>query len=114
MITPAMFTAAVEKAVTATEARISGDIELIDDYSGRDMEGRTCIGVAVDTVSSAITMFAMYLTLELRSMVNYQDSNEVAAALADVQFDSLGLGMVMYFPQWEYTGNESQEGLSKW
>lgn len=67
--------------------------EIYENYSGRCMFGRTCLGVVVHQNDSFMD-FLMKLT-------KYMDDNEVEDtdfSLEGVAYDNLGLDTVVYFP----------------
>lgn len=66
---------------------------LYENYSGRCMFGRTCLGVVVRQNDSFMD-FLMKLT-------KYMDNNEVEDtdfSLEGVSYDALGLDTIVYFP----------------
>lgn len=66
---------------------------LYENYSGRGMFGRTCLGVVVRQNDSFME-FLMNLT-------RYMDNNEVEDtdfSLEGVAYDNLGLDTIVYFP----------------
>lgn len=106
MIPAAQFTTAMERAAVATSAQTGGDVEVLSDYSGRHMKGRTCIAVTLPT-NSSVTLFAMNLTLEIRNLSDDQyDPNELARELKRACFDDKGLGRIAYYPDRQYTRSE--------
>lgn len=76
------------------------DLELRTDYSGRGMYGRRCVGIDCHTLGAEIQRFytAMH---ELADDSDY-DIAQCAKAFwqSDINlcWDSMGLGMIIYFP----------------
>lgn len=68
--------------------------ELYENYSGRGMFGRTCLGVIVRKGDSYME-FLMKLTRYLCQ----QGVEDVDLSLDGVSIDSLGLDTIIYFPQ---------------
>jgi len=69
----------------------------IDSYSGRGMYGRQCLGITFDSMSDA---FRFALTVG--------GDNDLSLALSSPRFDSMGLGIVVYWPS-----VEAPEGLDE-
>lgn len=67
--------------------------ELYENYSGRGMFGRTCLGVIVQRNDSFMD-FIINLT---RYMDNY-DVDDIDFKLEGATYDNLGLDTVVYFP----------------
>ena len=63
-------------------------------YSGRAMYGRNCLGIELEDMADA---FRLALLI---------DNDDLAVALSHVKFDSMGLGIIAYFPD-----VEAPEGL---
>lgn len=68
--------------------------DVYENYSGRGMSGRLCIGIAVRRGNPH-----MYMLAELMRHFLESGSDECFQALADVSVDSLGLDTIVYFPQ---------------
>jgi hypothetical protein len=74
----------------------AGDLEVRDNYSGRAMYGKTCIGV-VGSLRNAFKLIA-FLAIE--------DGN-LAVDLADaVCTDSMGRSEIIYFPGFTFDEDE--------
>ena len=63
-------------------------------YSGRAMYGQECLGIDMDGMDDAFR-FALMVT-----------DSELADALSSPRFDSMGMGIIVYFPN-----VEAPEGL---
>lgn len=63
-------------------------------YSGRAMYGKQCLGIELDSTEDA---FRLALSIE---------SGDLAYLLSHPKFDSMGLGIIVYFPN-----VEAPEGL---
>lgn len=75
-------------------------------YSGRGMMGKHCLSVDLRDCTLG-NFFATIL-----SEVDDNDKDEVAEAFEDMKTDSLGKGMVVYFPKvtYEEGDGESDDG----
>lgn len=79
-------------------------------YSGRGMNGKTCLAVIVDREDNAVTMFA-----ELLEQAKPDDSSMdtlavlevIQEAMRDHRTDSMGRDTVVYWPSIAYDPNAS-------
>lgn len=71
--------------------------KLYRDYSGRAMYGKTCFGIVVDSITDA---FEFYVAVAI--VLDADDARELALA---ARTDSMGLGMIVYFPGVELVEN---------
>ncbi len=82
--------------------------ELLEDafkvrsYSGRGMYGATCLAVTTDDGLAEVVAHVV---------LNVDDENrhDVARALRRMKTDSMGLGMVVYFPGVPFEGDDSDD-----
>jgi hypothetical protein len=58
-------------------------------YSGRGMYGKQCLGIDMDSMTDAFR-FALMI-----------DDEDLTVALSNPCFDSMGLGIIVYFPNVE-------------
>lgn len=69
-------------------------------YSGRAMYGRYCLGLAVDDFAQAAQFFVNLA----------QEDADIAYSLArNVRTDSLGYGLIVYFPAFDSDDHWSNE-----
>lgn len=66
------------------------------DYSGRFMYGETCLAVAAD---SGIRL--SLIAYELGVMDAQEDDDAGRQLLRSARVDSLGRGLILYFPGWQ-------------
>lgn len=81
-------------------------ISLRDDYSGRCMYGKTCIGLDIDDMSTE------QVCMELAIFLVKEDEEELAERLSQgIRTDSMGLGSIVYWPyiKWGEETEETQE-----
>jgi len=75
------------------------DYELYENYSGRFMYGRTCIGIVTDVNSLGLmydlTAFIFQNLDEDEIEMNSQDIREF---IGNAKMDNMGLSMIIYFP----------------
>lgn len=67
------------------------DVEVYENYSGRGMFGRTCIGIQISGNS-------LEIIVKLCDYLRDNGISSVDDALGTVCQDSLGLDMIVYFP----------------
>jgi hypothetical protein len=72
------------------------------DYSGRGMYGKYCLGVDLDTTSGFISTVGRYVRGE-------DDEDEIMRKLDSYSSDSMGLGIIVYWPSVPYEGSEDDE-----
>jgi hypothetical protein len=94
--------------VDIIEQCLNGDGEIrADGYSGRGMYGKTCASITLDDMTSAF-MFFTRLGGEVDAYANGYPGMESEAALdvmelaGAAQMDSMGRGIVVYFPRWTF------------
>lgn len=82
-------------------------------YSGRGMYGKNCLGFNISRGQSPIQATAEIIG-NLADVCQYDDDLELSDFIeffGDVKEDSMGLGMIVYFPdiEWDSEWNESDE-----
>lgn len=87
---------AIRNFVTANEG-----YELYENYSGRFMFGRTCLGVVVKNGYSY-----MDFLIKLTQYLDENNVNDVELKLEGVAVDDLGMDTIVYFPRMEGTDAE--------
>ena len=70
-------------------------------YSGRCMYGRTCLGVDCDGLED--------LLIAVASGVNDDNREDVVYALRGLRSDSMGMGVIVYFPNVEYDDPDAED-----
>jgi len=72
--------------------RVDPDAQVIDDYSGRAMYGRTCVGLIADNALSTLG--------RLLASLNGRERTDIAAVLVqnEVRTDDMGLSEIAYWP----------------
>jgi hypothetical protein len=90
-------------------ASIWEDYDIRKDYSGRGMYGKTCFGITFRRGGDSYRfMAAVTAALIAGSEIDEEtgeDGQDVALELADAATaDSMGLGMILYFPGWKLEG----------
>lgn len=82
-------------------------------YSGRGMYGKQCLGV--DSNGSGMEVIATLISLLAENEVTQSDLRELADILEDSKTDSMGRGIIMYWPNipFEGEGNKGEEELSQ-
>jgi hypothetical protein len=72
-------------------------------YSGRGMYGKECLGV--DTDRSEMRVAAELIRAVIETKEEFDDSlYELAGILEDTQTDSMGMGIIMYWPNIPFEG----------
>lgn len=66
--------------------------EYLDDYSGRYMFGKKCIGIVTDRNM-------LEFMIELSDYLHECGVEKVSEELEQVRWDNMGLEMVIYFPR---------------
>ena len=61
-----------------------------DDYSGRGMSGRTCVGI--------VTNYTHYIILKLRGYLIRHGITDIKEALGSICTDNMGQEFIIYFP----------------
>ena len=80
-----------------------GEHRVRADYSGRGMYGKTCIGVesAYGSVYEGAVKLALMMVLSgdpHREDLSWYEVRDLMDALPDSRSDSMGMGMILYFP----------------
>lgn len=71
------------------------DLDYREDYSGRGMYGRSCIGIVCDNPLSTLLALFAYI-------IDSDDSiggSEVQYALGKPEEDGMGMSSILYFPK---------------
>lgn len=78
------------------------------EYSGRGMMGTTCLGFETDNIGEFFSCIIKELA-DLTLIKPIQELKliqlEIAYAIKDFKFDSLGYGWIVYFPTLTYLKN---------
>lgn len=88
-------------------------------YSGRGMYGKSCLGFETSRGQSAIRATAEIMA-DLAETCQYDSDDKIEISdflefFSDVKEDSMGLGMIIYFPDivwneaWEEMGENTEE-----
>jgi len=77
-----------------------GEGELYRGYSGRGMYGRTCVGIVVADEGQLVAFG--------RELERAADRHDVEVDLGRMAFDSMGLRMIAYWPNWD-TADEDED-----
>jgi hypothetical protein len=90
-----------------TKSNLQTILEACDDcqvcsYSGRGMSGRTCLGIVVN--SSVGEVLAM-----LVESVDDSNREEIVQAVRSMRTDSMGRGVVLYWPSIAFVGPTGAE-----
>ena len=75
-------------------------------YSGRGMYGRTCLAVTFDDGPGEL--FSALLTVLAETGTTQEACAELADAFRGMRTDSMGRGMVAYFPEIEYVATPAE------
>lgn len=62
------------------------------DYSGRYMYGAECVGFDLDSAAQTMLLGA--------AIFSVLDNDDAVAMMNDTAQDSMGLGIIVYFPRW--------------
>jgi hypothetical protein len=73
-------------------------------YSGRGMYGSTCLGVTLDASGKLGVMISDLLDNLTEEQLD--DLHQISNGFRRMAWDSMGLGMIVYFPEVEYGGEE--------
>lgn len=65
-------------------------------YSGRAMYGKSCLGVEVDNLGE-------FISILLESVQGEEDTRDLQEAFLNLKQDQMGHGIVLYFPDVEFT-----------
>ena len=77
-------------------------------YSGKGMRGRQCLAVSLDGSQTLMSLFADLIEdLPNCSAAKMEDTcSTISEALRSAKTDSLGLGVVIYFPGHDHSGSD--------
>lgn len=83
-------------------------------YSGRGMYGAKCLGVPTDeslggVIANIIECMEDPLLAAFEKVGQCEELQEVANAVRRVQTDSLGRGIIVYFPGIEHEASEEED-----
>ena len=87
---------AIIDLITETAERL--DISVRDDYSGRGMYGRYCIGITGD-LSDLVRLVSRVI----------EDAEEEVPELANIASDSMGYDKIFYWPSLETAPEPSED-----
>tara|TARA_Y100000034_G_scaffold66233_1_gene79945 strand:+ start:2536 stop:2883 length:348 start_codon:yes stop_codon:yes gene_type:complete len=87
---------AIEAAIFPIEGA-----ELYRGYSGRAMYGKTCFGIAFYTSNDYGYFMAMLACYD----------EDLAMELGAPRFDSLGLNVIAYWPNWDTADEDEDDGI---
>ena len=72
------------------------EFDFRDDYSGRGMFGRKCVGIVIDSGTNILEMI-----MELTEMLIDNDIEYVSEKIGAIRQDNMGMGTIIYFPRLE-------------
>lgn len=78
--------------------------EIRNDYSGRCMYGERCFGIETDgKIPTDIIFFVAREYIDELAMEDVEDDTleDLERVFQDMRSDSMGLGMIYYFPGWQ-------------
>jgi hypothetical protein len=75
-------------------------------YSGRAMYGKTCLAVNLD---NGLGEFISAIMTEALENADNDDIFDVARAFESMRTDSMGRGIVVYFPGVPFEGDDSED-----
>jgi hypothetical protein len=78
----------------------------VHSYSGRGMDGRTCLGVTTD--GSISEVFS-----EIIENIDDGYQEEIADAVRSMRTDDMGTGKVLYWPRIKFVGDETPEAAGR-
>ena len=70
------------------------EFDFRDDYSGRGMFGRKCVGIVIDSGTNSLEMI-----MELTEMLIDNDIEYVSEKIGAIRQDNMGMGTIIYFPR---------------
>lgn len=76
-------------------------------YSGRGMYGKECLGADIDR--GGLGSFMADVIMGMEAHVAAENREEIAEAFRSMSTDSMGLGMIVYFPGVPYEGDTESE-----
>lgn len=77
----------------------------VSSYSGRGMYGKTCLGINVDSSDILGKLGKIMADLVRDTPEEFREG--VAAGLRRVKTDSMGKGMIVYFPDVEFQDQDN-------
>ncbi len=92
-------------ALEAIKDYCNGDY--MDDYSGRGMYGDTCPSLVYGSQKEAINDMLNLLMLDDPGDENYEERQAIYEVLTRHEMDSMGRGVVLYFPALKVKKEES-------
>ena len=69
------------------------DVSVRTDYSGRSMYGRTCVGAVMSDMQDAVGLVGWIV-----AQADAAEQENVAEALSNCRFDSMGRRTIIYWP----------------
>ncbi len=75
-------------------------------YSGRGMYGKECLGV--DIGRGGLGEFISNVIEATQSQVGAENIDDISEAFRGMSTDSMGLGMIVYFPSVPYEGSSGE------
>jgi hypothetical protein len=88
----------------------------VQSYSGRGMYGKNCLGVDVSNLGKLFADVLKELDLlgengggELEDDSQAAAIEDLATAFEEMRTDSLGRGMIVYFPEIDFDGGDEEE-----
>lgn len=79
----------------------------VTSYSGRGMYGKECLGVTIGSIGEFMTSYTMALFGYYDELNGAHD--EVVGAVQCLRIDSLGMGIIVYFPNVPFTDEEEDD-----
>lgn len=80
-------------------------IQLRQDYSGRCMYGNRCVGFVINDISLLEAISDIFREIrcydEIEEITSYEDVKEFEEMLAFANQDNMGLGKIIYFPNYK-------------
>ena len=73
-----------------------------EDYSGRGMFGKTCLGIVANNIGKAVAAI-------LRNIDDPDVIEEFAGVLENLHTDSMGKSSIFYFPNFEFGETEDED-----
>jgi hypothetical protein len=83
-------------------------------YSGRGMYGRNCLGIDSDSdLGLLVSAMLEYVTDSLEDDDLHDAVRTIADAFRDMRTDSMGLGIIVYFPKikWQHEDVINEQGI---
>jgi hypothetical protein len=76
-------------------------------YSGRGMFGKQCLGITFSNVAEALA-FGAWLGQTFSNPYGRSEETTASALLLKTRQDSMGRGIVIYWPELEYSGPSAE------